>query len=160
MALITEQELIQKLENLKTEAVPAIKKGMQRAVLNVKGGAKKNCTPGKSPYYRAPYSDDNNPKRVPPHMRDVMYGKVEVSGNQVRGVVGNPKSYAAAVHEGSPHMQARPFILDSVKAKNEDTLELLAAAMGDMISYQCEGTWASPFSSGDLPDMSGEDLDS
>jgi len=137
VVVLTTEELLQKLSNLKADSIPAITRGMKNAALNVEGKARENCTPGKSPYYRAPYSDDNDPHRIPPHMRDVMYSKVEVSGNQVRGVVGNPKSYAAAVHEGSPHMQARPFILDAIKEKDNDTRALLSQAIEDSLKKEC-----------------------
>ena len=127
--LLTQEQLLQKLSNLKESTVPSVAKGMKKAALNVEAKAKENCTPGKSPYYRAPYSDDNDPKRIPPHMRDVMFSEVQVSGNQVRGTVGNPKSYAAAVHEGTDRMQARPFILDAIKEKDNETRALLSEAL-------------------------------
>ena len=157
--LLTQEELLQKLSNIKDSMMPAIKSGMQKAVLNVKGAAKKNCTPGSSPYYKAPYSDDNDPKRDPVHMRDVMSGGVKTSGNSIIGVVGNKKSYAFWVHEGTTRMQARPFIMDAIKAKDEETQKLLSEAVEIAIVQQCETIWLSPGSFSDLPDMSGEVLD-
>jgi hypothetical protein len=74
-------------------------------------------------------------------MRDVMYSKVEVSGNQIRGTIGNPKSYAAAVHEGTTRasslggrtdvMYARPFIMDAIKEKTDETGAILSEALLD-----------------------------
>lgn len=135
--ILTPEELVQKLNNLKADAVPAIERGMKNAAYNVEAKARENCTPGKSPYYRAPYSDDNDPKRVPPHMRDVMYNKVTVTGNKVSSVFGNPKPYAAAVHEGTSRMQARPFILDAIKAEDRTTRIHLTDAIMQSLQKEC-----------------------
>jgi len=83
MVILTSEQLQAKLQNIKEDSIPAITKAMNLAALNVEGKAKENCTPGKSPYWKAPYSDDNDPRREPPHMRDVMYSEVEVSGTHL-----------------------------------------------------------------------------
>jgi len=129
MVILTSEQLQAKLQNIKEDSIPAITKAMNLAALNVEGKAKENCTPGKSPYWKAPYSDDNDPRREPPHMRDVMYSEVEVSGTRVRGIVGNPKQYALYVHEGTSKMQARPFIMDAIREKERDTLMILSDAI-------------------------------
>jgi hypothetical protein len=135
--VMTPAELSQKLSQLTAKAFPYVETGLTNAAQNVEGEAKNYCTPGKSPYYRAPYSDDNDPRREPPHMRDVMYTEVEVSDTRVRAVIGNPKHYALAVHEGTSRMQARPFILDAIKEKESETLELLSQAVTKGLKAQC-----------------------
>lgn len=138
MALtITPEELSRKLDNLSKGTIPAVEKAMQQAAFKVELEARNYCTPGKSPYYRAPYSDDDDPRREPPHMRDTIKGEVKKEGSSVRGVVGTPKDYALAVHDGTSRMQARPFIMDAIKAKQNDTLKLLSKAVEDNIRSQC-----------------------
>jgi HK97 gp10 family phage protein len=138
MALtITPEQLSRKLDNLAKGTIPAVEKAMLKAALNVEGESRKYCTPGKSPYYRAPYSDDNDPRREPPHMRDTIKGEVKTEGSSVRGTIGTPKDYALAVHDGTSRMQARPFIMDAIKAKQNDTLKLLSQAVEENIRSQC-----------------------
>jgi len=137
MTVLTADQLVQKLDNLKASTIPAIEKGMLMAALNVEGESKKYCTPGQSPYYRAPYSDDNNPRRDPVHMRDTIYSRVQTEEPKVHGLVGTPKDYALFVHEGTSKMQARPFIMDSIKAKDTETRTILSQAITDALKREC-----------------------
>jgi HK97 gp10 family phage protein len=134
---LTADELLQKLDNLKASTIPALQTAMTLAALNVEGESKKNCTPGTSPYYKAPYTDDNDPHRQPPHMRDTIYNKIQVETASVHGLVGTPKSYALWVHEGTSKMQARPFIMDSIVTKDKDTRAILSKAIEDAIKREC-----------------------
>lgn len=134
---ISPEELSRKLDNLAKGSLPAVEKAMLKAVLNVEGESKKYCTPGKTPYYKAPYSDDNDPRREPPHMRETIKGTVKTEGSTVRGTVGSDKHYALAVHDGTTRMQARPFIMDAIKAKQSDTLALLSKAIEESVKEQC-----------------------
>jgi hypothetical protein len=151
--ILTADELLQKLDNLKAGTMPAIEQAMQLAALNVEAQAKKNANPGTSPYegmvfptkwkggYQggAPYSDDANPNRIPPHLRDSITSEVVVDGNSVHGVVGTQKPYALPVHEGTSKMQPpRPFILDAVISKRDETLSILSDALSNHIRSQCE----------------------
>ncbi len=136
--ILTPEELIAKLDRLQQGMVPALERYMQTAALNVEGEAKRYCTPGQSPYYRAPYSDDNDPHREPPHMRDVMFSKVTVQGNKVIGTVGNTKDYSPYVHDGTSRMQARPFILDAIITKRDETRAILSAGIEQALKEVCE----------------------
>ncbi len=139
--IYTPEEMVLKLQRLTARTVPAMEKGMLKACLNVEGKAKEDCTPGKSRYYKAPYSDDNDPRRKPPHMRDTITSKVEsgggLGGGWVRGTVGTPKDYSLPVHEGTSKMQARPFILDNIIDEKDTTLEILAEALEEEILKEC-----------------------
>lgn len=135
--LLTAQELSRKFDNLQAGTIPAMQKTMTMAVLNVEGQAKRNCTPGHSPYYKAPYSDDNDPRRDPVHMRDTIKGEVITEGTSVHGVVGTPKLYSLYVHEGTSKMEARPFILDAIMEKDQETRALLSKAIEDHVRSQC-----------------------
>jgi len=137
MTVLTADQLVQKLDTLKASTIPAIEKAMTLAAMNVEGEAKKYCTPGQSPYYKAPYSDDNNPRRDPVHMRDTIYGRTQTEANRVHGLVGTPKDYALFVHEGTSKMQARPFIMDSIKAKDTETRTILSQAITDALKREC-----------------------
>jgi len=127
--ILTVDELIVKLKNVQKAAMPATKKGMRVALFNVKGGAVRNCDPGSTPYAKAPYSDDDDPHRDPVHMRDSMGTRVEVSGNSVRGIIGNTKPYSHYVHDGTKYMPARPFITDAIKEKQIETRAILSNAL-------------------------------
>ncbi|MCK9521032.1 MAG: hypothetical protein M0R74_18710 [Dehalococcoidia bacterium] len=135
--ILTPDELSAKLSRLSESQIPAIKEGMQAAVLNVEACARRNCTPGQSPYAKAPYSDDRDPHREPPHMRDTIEGTVVVEGTAVRGIVGTPKHYALPVHEGTSRMEARPFIMDAIKEKEEETRAILSKALEESLRREC-----------------------
>lgn len=134
---LTPEELQAKLRSLSAGTMPAVARGMQKAVLNVEAEAKKNCTPGQSPYAKAPYSDDRDPHRKPPHLRDTIKGELQATGSSVVGTVGTPKSYALSVHEGTSKMEARPFIMDAIVAKKNETLSILSEGVSDAIRRQC-----------------------
>jgi hypothetical protein len=136
MRIVKPEELREMLERISAKSIPAAQWGMGNAVLHIEGVAKKYCTPGQTPYYKAPYTDDNDPHREPPHMRDVMYSRVRVSGNKVQGTVGNPKHYSPWVHDGSSYMEARPFILDAIIASREDTFLYLQEAEARMLEEE------------------------
>jgi hypothetical protein len=55
--------------------------------------------------------------------------KVEVSGNSVRGVIGNTKPYSHWVHDGTKYMPARPFLTDAIKEKQLETRAILSDAI-------------------------------
>jgi hypothetical protein len=69
-------------------------------------------------------------------MRDVMFSRVRVSGNKVIGTVGNPKHYSPYVHDGTSHMEARPFILASIIANRENTYLYLQQAQARMLEEE------------------------
>jgi HK97 gp10 family phage protein len=154
---LTEAELLQKLRNLPKASVPAVKKGMRDACLNVLGQAKRNCTPGQTPYAKAPYSDDSDPHREPPHMRDVMGFRVQVEGTKIRGIVGNKKKYAHYVHDGTKRMPARPFITDAIKEKMPETRAILSNALEIGIMQAWKGDiFGGGLNRGNLPTMPDE----
>jgi hypothetical protein len=138
MITYTPEQMAAKLRALHTDEIPALVQAMGDACLVAEGEAKNYCTPGKSPYYKAPYTDDNDPRRKPPHMRDTIEGKVaEVTASAVVGRLGTPKDYAIHVHEGTSRMQARPFLLDAIKAKEDDIVGILAEATREVVRRQC-----------------------
>ena len=121
MTTISIEELQRKLKNISTDMLPALKGAMTDAAMNIEGKAKENCTPGQSPYYKAPL--------ITGTMRRSISSKVEVKGNEIRGVVGAGVDYAIDVHEGTSRMEARPFILDAITEKEDDTLGFLSDAV-------------------------------
>lgn len=98
---------------------------MMKAAANVEGRAKVNCTPGESPYSKAPFQTG--------FLRRAMTSGVIKEGDAVVGVVGNGMDYAVAVHEGTSGMAGRPFILDAVMAEKDTT----AAILGEAVSEGC-----------------------
>jgi HK97 gp10 family phage protein len=133
---ITVRELQERLKNLQKETIPAVEKGMQEACNLVVADAKRDCTPGQSRYWKAPYSDDKDPRREPPHMRDTIEGYIVSTETEVSGIVGTWKHYAPYVHEGTSRMPARPFILDNIIDNREEILEILARSLGEVIEKE------------------------
>jgi len=148
--ILTYDELIAALQSLQDAAVPALLAGMEVAAAVVEGEAKKNCTPGHSPYENmvfptkldwairhghdytgAPYSYDDDPWRALIHMRDTIYSEADADQTRVMGFVGTPKDYALYVHEGTSKMWARPFLTDAIQAKQRVVREILGEALWD-----------------------------
>ena len=128
MRIVTPDELREMLQRIQAQSLPAAQWGMGNATLHIEGTAKEYCTPGHTPYWKAPYTDDQDPHREPPHMRDVMFSRCRISGNKVIGTVGNPKHYSPYVHDGTSRMEGRAFVLDSIIANRENTYLYLLEA--------------------------------
>ena len=133
---ITPEELQDKLRRIHAEAGPKIHRGMELAALNVEGKAKKNCTPGETPYYKAPFDTGK--------LRASITSLVEDRGDSYMGVVGCQGSYdggevpyAIYIHEGTYKMSARPFILDAITEEQDHTLQIIADAVRDHLQEYC-----------------------
>jgi len=105
------EELQKKLRTLSVSMPPAIEEGMWKAVLNIEQKAKENC-PVKTGATRRSISSE-----------------VGFRGNQCTGVVGAGTNYSIYIHEGTSKMQARPFLLDAIKEKEEETVEFLSKSI-------------------------------
>ena len=113
--------------------LPAIKKGMADACLNIEGRARKNCTPAESPYPRAPHVTGTLSRSIGSH--------VEVGSNKITGIVSaggedskeGPVEYAIHIHEGTSKMTPRPFILDAIIEEEKTTLGFLSDATEDAL---------------------------
>ena len=104
--------------------IPAIKEGMTDAAMNVEGKAQENCTPGSSPYYKAPH--------ITGTMRRSIASKVDTRGDEVIGIVhagGEKANYAEEVHEGTSRMPPRPYILDAIISEETKTIKFLEDAV-------------------------------
>jgi hypothetical protein len=123
MARMTPEQLKARLDKLSIRIVPAVAAGMKLAAANVEGRAKVNCTPGESPYYKAPFDQG--------YLRKAMAHEVVVAGRSVYGHIGNGMDYSTAVHEGTSRMQGRPFMLDAIISERETTAALLSEALND-----------------------------
>ena len=123
MARMTPEQLKARLDKAAKRIVPSVEKGMDLAALNVEARAKLNCTPGSSPYSKAPFDTGL--------LRAEIYHQVEVHGKQVQGFVCSPTEYAEAVHEGSSKMSGRPFILDAIVSERDATQKILAAHLSE-----------------------------
>jgi len=123
--IMTPQQLKARLAKLGPAGFKEVRKGMVAAVGEVEGEAKKFCTPGHSPYSKAPYTDDRDTQREPPHMRDTIKGKVQMTKTNIKGTIGTPKHYALAVHDGTKKMAGRPFLYDAIRSKRKRTTQLI-----------------------------------
>jgi hypothetical protein len=130
---MTPEQMAAKLKDISADMIPAIKKGMADALLNIEGKAKDNCTPGSSPYSKAPHITGTLSRSTG--------SRVEVHGNEMKGIVSaggedspeGPVEYAIHVHEGTSKMAPRPFILDAIKEEEEMTIGLLSDAIEDAL---------------------------
>lgn len=118
MARMTPAQLKARLDKAAKRVIEDTHTGMQKAALNIEERAKLNCSPGSSPYGKAPFDTGL--------LRAEIYHQVEVFGNTVQGFVISPTEYAEPVHEGSSRMQGRPFILDAIVSERGATQTFLA----------------------------------
>ena len=123
MARMTPEQLAARLAAAAQRIIPSVEKGMDLAALNIEARAKLNCSPGSSPYSKAPFQTGL--------LRAEIYHQTEVHGNAVQGFVCSPTEYAEAVHEGSSKMQGRPFILDAIVSERDATQKILAAHLSE-----------------------------
>lgn len=124
----------------------ALERPMEQCGLIAEGEARRLCSPGHSPYWKAPYTDDRDPAREPPHMRDVMFHRVIHTDPAVlRGVVGNPKKYAGWVHNGTypddpdRGMYPRPFITDAIRNKEYEIRKILSEGVQAHLDESARG---------------------
>lgn len=123
MARMTPEQLKARLDKAAKRIVPSVEKGMDLAALNIEGKAKLNCSPGSSPYSKAPFDTGL--------LRAEIYHQVEVHGSAVQGFVCSPTEYAPAVHEGTSRRAGRPFILDAIVSERDATQKILAAHLSE-----------------------------
>ena len=123
MARMTPAQLQARLAKAAERIIPSVEKGMDLAALNVEARAKLNCSPGSSPYYRAPFQTGL--------LRAEIYHQTEVHGKQVQGFVISPTEYAKAVHEGTSRRAGRPFLLDAIVSERDATQKILAAHLSE-----------------------------
>jgi len=127
--ILSEDELRQKFQNVSRNILPEVRVAMRQACLGVKREAKINCTPGRSPYPKAPFQTGT--------LRRSITSKVEVSGNTVKGIVGTNVEYALFVHEGTSKMEARAFLLDAASARRGATEQILRSAIIKAALKEC-----------------------
>lgn len=105
---ISIDDLQRKLKSISKDMMPALQKAMTDAAQNVEGKAKENCPV------------------ITGTLRRSISSKAEVKGNEVTGIVGANTEYAEAVHEGTSRRSPKPFILDAITEKEDETLGILS----------------------------------
>jgi HK97 gp10 family phage protein len=122
------EELIRAIDGKHTEILEASKKGLRRAAVEIENEAEDYCTPGTTPYWHAPFDTGRlrasiDGDQVPTDTEEGCHTSVEVKGTD----------YDVFVHEGTWKMPARPFLLDAMNAKREDTLKTVAGAIREVL---------------------------
>lgn len=167
MAVLTPEELFKKLDALGNVcASPEITKSFMDGAALAEGTAKRYCTPGQSPYWKAPYSDDREGKRNLAHMRDQITSTViaDVPNQRLHGVVfvrgsapGEPYDYALPVHtgtydyftsagsslsgekaDGMKGMPPRPVIPDAIMANQASISKIIQGGIKGHIARVCQ----------------------
>lgn len=175
---MTPEELKEKLNALGTAGHEALVSGMKNASIGVTSRAKKNCTPGESPYDGMVFptkmietTRSGKPKKrqleLSPNQvnrsgapfnkgdlrRSINY-KVKDDGTTVTGTVGTNLDYALPVHDGTSRMEARPFIYDAVMSEHDNTNQHIAEAIDVALLQVSEGNlFFNPTQRGFVPTM-------
>ena len=123
MTTVTIPELKQRLYELNKEIVPRMKETFDSRICpRVEAKAKENCTPGMSPYWKAPFDTGL--------LRASITTDAYVSENLVIATLSNPLDYASFVHDGTSRMPPRPFLLDAVIDSRDQTWQDIADTLG------------------------------
>jgi HK97 gp10 family phage protein len=122
------EEMIRAIEGKHSEILEASKKGLRRAAVEIENEAKDYCSPQSTPYWKAPFDTGRlrgsiDGDQTPETEDGVVHTSVEVKGTD----------YDVFVHEGTWKMPARPFLLDAMNAKREDTLKTVAGAIREVL---------------------------
>jgi phage gpG-like protein len=123
---------------------------MKNGCIGVTRKAKRNCTPGESPYdnmvfptkliettrtgklkrSQAKFSINQINRSGAPFnkgdLRKSITYKVKDDGTIVTGIVGTNLDYALPVHDGTSNMEGRPFIYDAVVSEHDNTEKHIA----------------------------------
>lgn len=156
---LTFDQLLRKLDDLEVINSPEVVECLFKESAVTAGVSKQYCTPGHSPYWKAPYSDDRDEDRQLVHMRDMIDSTVRVDLNEKKmaGVIfvrdsgeGHSHHYALYVHEGTydyykpdesgeisfinpaPGMKGMPprrYLTDAVKVRQQDIRNNLCVAI-------------------------------
>lgn len=136
-------ELIRALQERSDAVLKAAQEGLYQAGLAIAAKAQDNCTPGTTPYWKAPLETGALRSRIKAEETP----KVTEDG-EIHSEVTCNISYAEPVHEGHftrhsrssfagasryslgsesrSYVPGRPFLLDAMNAKKEDTLKTVA----------------------------------
>jgi phage gpG-like protein len=145
MATMTPDQLKERLQALGLSGHAALVRGMKNGCIGVTRRAKKNCTPGESPYDNMVFPtkviettktgkkkksqlkfspNEINRSGAPFNKGDLRRSityRVKDDGVVVIGTVGTKLSYALPVHDGTSKIEARPFVYDAVMVERENT---------------------------------------
>jgi HK97 gp10 family phage protein len=133
------EELRRKLGNLDQAAAKSYFPALQRVGVLVEARAKRNCSPGTSPYeamvFPSKRARDPLASGVPVDtglMRasiqsEVLRTSYGLGRYALKATIGCYVDYARYVHDGTSKMQARPFLTDAVAAEAGNIRRILEA---------------------------------
>jgi len=136
MLRITGDELVAKLGKSGENARKGLQKGIEKACLSIVDEAKRNCTPGQSPYDSMYFPSKTRAGQTGAPfdtgmLRRSITSMVSSDDKTISGAVGTNVEYAVYVHEGTSKMQARPFITDAIRAKRGEIEDIMKKYGGD-----------------------------
>ena len=182
--MITPEQLKEKLQALGPAGHAALVHGMRNGCIGVTRRAKKNCTPGESPYDGMVFpsklveltksgkpkksqlkfsSNQINRSGAPFNKGDLRKSityKVKDNGTTITGIVGTNLSYALPVHDGTSKMEGRPFIYDAIISEHGNTNDHILEAVDLALLQVASGNlFFNPTQLGIEPigDMEGEE---
>jgi hypothetical protein len=132
------EELKKKLGGLDAAALKSVRPRLEEIALLVEGEAKKNCTPGRSPYdgmvfptkvaknpqaTGAPFDMGQLRGSIRGEVLETRYGAGKAA---LKATISAATGYADKVHNGTSKMQARPYLTDAIAAKTSKINEVLA----------------------------------
>lgn len=181
MDTMTPDQLKERLQALGPAGHSALVLGMKNGCIGVTSRAKKNCTPGESPYDNMVFptklvetTKTGKPKKgqlkFSPNqinrsgapfnkgdLRKSITYKVKDDGTVVTGTVGTNISYALPVHDGTSKMESRPFVYDAVMSEHDNTNLRIVEALDIALLQISEGNlFFNPTQLGFVPTMPEE----
>jgi len=144
------EELIRAIDGKRSEILESAKTGLRKAAVGIENEAKDYCSPQSTPYWHAPFDTGRlrssiDGDQTPTDTEEGCHTSVEVKGTDYDVFVHeghftrhSRASFSGATRyslgsESRSYVPGRPFLLDAMNAKREDTLKTVAGAIREVL---------------------------
>ena len=142
---VTPEQLSVKLGKAGENVRKRVEKGVGEACMVIVDEAKRNCTPGSSPYDSMIFPSKMGANGVQRSgapfdtgaLRRSITSSVSCDDKTITASIGTNMEYARHVHEGTSRMQGRPFITDAINAKKTQVEQILKNAGAEALKETC-----------------------